>query len=241
MVSSLFAGTGERTLGAALENLQLCCHSAPGLVATRRCLESPAHGRQVDGNPPTGPCPLGGFLPVGDVLAEDYALGRRFLDAGFVARTSLDAVENRNVGCTMARTLERHTRWSKMRRALSPLGFALEPMMTPIVDRVAGRRSRARARSTAGIARRHVRRPDGDGPDRCPRPSGPVAFLAVPPAGAGPLVREPFLLDARVPQPPDRVAGQCLHDDAGHAHRARGSRQREFSDHGIPRSPRLAA
>lgn len=33
VVTSLFAGTGERTLGAALENLQLCCHAAPGLLA----------------------------------------------------------------------------------------------------------------------------------------------------------------------------------------------------------------
>ena len=133
MVSSLFAGTGERTLGAALENLQLCCHAAPGLVATDAVSSRPLTVGKSMAIRRRDLARLGGFQPVGDVLAEDYALGRRFLDAGFAARTSLDAVENRNVGCTVSRTLERHTRWSKMRRALYPLGFALEPMMTPVV------------------------------------------------------------------------------------------------------------
>ena len=133
MVSSLFAGTGERTLGAALENLQLCCHSAPGLVAADAVSRRPITVGKSMALRRRDLARLGGFLPVGDVLAEDHALGRRFLDAGFVARTSLDAVENRNVACSVGRTLERHTRWSKMRRALCPAAFAVEPIMTPIV------------------------------------------------------------------------------------------------------------
>jgi ceramide glucosyltransferase len=133
MVSSLFAGTGERTLGAALENLQLCCYAAPGLVATDAVSRRPMTIGKSMAIRRRDLARLGGFLPVGDVLAEDHALGRRFLDAGFVARTSLDAVENRNIGCSLARTLERHTRWSKMRRVLHPVAFAFEPMMTPIV------------------------------------------------------------------------------------------------------------
>ncbi len=133
LVTSLFAGTGEKTVGAALENLQLCASSAPGLVAmnavTRRTLtvgKSMAVSRRDLAR-------VGGFLSVGEVLAEDFVLGRRFLDHGFCVRTSLEVVENRNVTCSMKRTLERHTRWSKIRRVLSPAGFVTEPILTPIV------------------------------------------------------------------------------------------------------------
>ena len=138
MVTSLFAGTGERTLGVALENLQLCCHAAPGLIAMDAVSKRPLTVGKSMAIRRRDLAQLGGFLPVGDVLAEDYALGRRFLDAGFATRTALEPVENRNVGCTVARTVERHTRWSKMRRALYPAGFALEPVMTPVVMASAG-------------------------------------------------------------------------------------------------------
>jgi ceramide glucosyltransferase len=133
MVTSVFAGSGEQSVGAALENLQICASSMPGLVAMNivspRSLtvgKSMAVRRRDLAR-------LGGFLAVGSVLAEDYVLGRRFLDAGFKVRTSLDVVHNRNVRCTVARTIERHTRWAKMRRSLFQTGFALEPVLTPIV------------------------------------------------------------------------------------------------------------
>jgi ceramide glucosyltransferase len=133
MVTSLFAGAGERTLGAALENLQLCASTVPGYVAMNAVSPRPLTVGKSMAMRRRDLVRLGGFAPVGDVLAEDHALGRRFLDAGFLVRTSLDTVENRNVACSFMRTVERHTRWSKLRRTLFPIGFAAEPILTPIV------------------------------------------------------------------------------------------------------------
>jgi ceramide glucosyltransferase len=133
LVTSLFAGAGERTLGAALENLQLCASTAPSYVAANAVTSRPLTVGKSMAMRRRDLARLGGFVPVGDVLAEDYALGRRFLDAGFLVRTSLDTIENRNVACSVMRTLERHTRWAKLRRALLPSGFAIEPVLTPVI------------------------------------------------------------------------------------------------------------
>jgi ceramide glucosyltransferase len=132
IVTNLFSGNGERTLGAALENLQLCAATTPGLAAIDVVSRAPftvgksmaVRRRDLER--------LGGFQAVGHVLAEDFVLGRRFLDAGLGLRTSFHVVENRNVDCTVARTFDRHTRWAKMRRSLKPKTFAAEPVMTPI-------------------------------------------------------------------------------------------------------------
>jgi ceramide glucosyltransferase len=138
MVTSIFAGTGERTLGAALENLQLCASTAPGLAAMDAVSPRPFTVGKSMAVRRRDLALLGGFQPVGHVLAEDHVLGRRFLEAGLLARTSFEVVENRNVTCTVARTLERHTRWAKMRRSLMPLAFLGEPVLTPIVVASAG-------------------------------------------------------------------------------------------------------
>jgi ceramide glucosyltransferase len=138
MACSIFIGTGERSLGAALENLEICTHATPGLVAMDAVTDRPLTVGKSMAVRRRDLVRLGGFRPVGNVLAENHALGRRFLDAGLVARTSLAPVENRNVDCSVERTLERHTRWSKMRRALFPVAFACEPIMTPIVIASAG-------------------------------------------------------------------------------------------------------
>ncbi len=133
IVSSLFAGTGERTLGAALENLQLCASTTPGLVAINVAGARPFTVGKSMAMRRRDLARLGGFRPVGNVLAEDHMLGRRFFEAGFSARMSFETVENRNVACPVSRTVERHTRWAKMRRSLSPVAFSVEPVVTPIV------------------------------------------------------------------------------------------------------------
>lgn len=132
LVTSLFAGTGERTLGAALENLQLAAVVAPAVVLSTAFTKRPLTigksmamwKRDLDR--------IGGFAAFADVLAEDHVLGDRFLEAGFTLRTSLVTLENRNVGCSTRRTLERHARWSKIRRSLSA-GFFFEPLSCPLV------------------------------------------------------------------------------------------------------------
>ena len=133
LVTSLFAGNGERSLGAALENLQLCASSVPGYVAWNAVTTRPLTVGKSMAMRRRDLARLGGFQPIGDVLAEDHVLGRRFLDEGFLVRTSLCTVENRNVSCSVTRTLERHTRWSKLRRALNPGAFAAEPLLTPVL------------------------------------------------------------------------------------------------------------
>jgi ceramide glucosyltransferase len=132
MVTSLFVGTGEKTLGAAIENLQLCASSAPGLVAMNAVAARPITVGKSMAMRRCDLARLGGFGRVGGVLAEDHALGRLVLDAGFSIMTSLEIVENRNVTGTMRRTIERHTRWSKTRRTLHPLGFFGEPLLLPM-------------------------------------------------------------------------------------------------------------
>jgi ceramide glucosyltransferase len=138
IVTSLFAGTGERTFGAALENLQLCGSSAPGLVALNEACSRPYSVGKSMAMRRRDLARLGGFRPVGDVLAEDQILGHRFFEAGFTARMAFEIVENRNVGCAIAKTFERHTRWAKVRRSLQPVAFSFEPLLTPIVVATAG-------------------------------------------------------------------------------------------------------
>ncbi len=133
LVTSLFSGTGERSLGAALENLQICASTAPGIAAVNAVSGRPLTVGKSMAVRRADLQRLGGFESVGHVLAEDYVLGQRFKRAGLRATLSFDIVENRNTACSVVRTFERHTRWAKMRRSLFPLGFAIEPMLSPVV------------------------------------------------------------------------------------------------------------
>jgi ceramide glucosyltransferase len=133
LVSSVFAGAGEKTLGAALENLQLGTWVAPGIVASTVFLKRPLSIGKSMAIWRRDLVRMGGFHVVANVLAEDDLLGRHFHEAGYDVRVSFDVVENRNVASSVKRTLERHSRWAKMRRALSPVAFALELLLTPTI------------------------------------------------------------------------------------------------------------
>jgi ceramide glucosyltransferase len=132
LVTSIFVGSGEHTIGAALENLQLGAMNAPGIVATNALTPWPLTIGKSMAMRRRDLAKLGGFARFGSVLAEDQTMGRAFVEAGLGVRTSLDVVHNRNTSCSLRRTLERHTRWAKLRRSLNPVGFLFEPLLTPL-------------------------------------------------------------------------------------------------------------
>ncbi|MEJ7729161.1 MAG: glycosyltransferase [Polyangiaceae bacterium] len=132
VVSCLVAGGGERTLGAAVENAQLCAYVAPAVSTAHVCGRPITVGKTMAmrrGDMERA----GGWGAVGDVLAEDEVLGRRFEALGFGVALCAAPVLSPNTEATLARTLERHTRWAKMRRALSPVAFAAEPVLQPAI------------------------------------------------------------------------------------------------------------
>lgn len=131
LVTSVFAGTGERTLGAALENLQLSAVIAPFVVLST--LGLPVTIGKSMAMRARDLRDLGGFASFGDVLAEDLMIGRRFAAAGFRVATSFSVIENRNVAGSLSRMFDRHSRWAKMRRIIVPGFFAIEPLFSPIV------------------------------------------------------------------------------------------------------------
>jgi ceramide glucosyltransferase len=132
IVTSIFVGSGEETMGAALENLQLCGVTAPGIVATNLATSWKVTIGKSMAMRRRDLAKLGGFGRFGALLAEDQVLGDTFGAAGFGVRTSLEVVHNRNTTCSVRRTVERHTRWSKLRRSLYPVGYLFEPLLSPL-------------------------------------------------------------------------------------------------------------
>lgn len=131
LVSSVLAGTGETSFGAAVENLVIASHVAPGVVATARVAGRPISVGKSMAMRRTDLAKTGGFEAVAGLLAEDHALGRHFHAAGMKVRVCLDPVENRNVTGGIKRTIDRHTRWARIRRAMAPTGLAFEPLLMP--------------------------------------------------------------------------------------------------------------
>lgn len=133
LVSSLFAGTSEQTLGATLENLHLNGEVAAGIALPTELLGHPVvvgksmmFRRSVFER-------LGGFATIADVLAEDYVVGRMFHHAGYRIRLAATPIHNVNSTTNVRAFLRRHLRWGMIRLRLVPLPFLLEPLNRPLL------------------------------------------------------------------------------------------------------------
>lgn len=132
LVTNLFAGVGEGSFGAALENVQLTGFCAAG-VALPTVLGDPLLVGKSALFSRTRFEALGGLERLSDVLAEDFVMGKTFAHAGdrvLVAPTVLANVTRR---VSLASVFGRHLRWAMLRFRLRPVAAALEPLTSPLV------------------------------------------------------------------------------------------------------------
>lgn len=131
LVTSLFAGSGEASLGAALDAVQLNGFCAAGSALPTSFGDAAVVGksllfsrRQFEA--------LGGFGEVADVLAEDFVMGKLFQHAGLEVRIAGTVVHNVTGRLSVEGFLQRHLRWSMLRLRLRPGAFLLEPLTAPL-------------------------------------------------------------------------------------------------------------
>ena len=126
LVSNLFVGVGEAHPSAIMENLQLNGYIAGGVAMAAVCRVTCVVGKSML-MPVRVLEAVGGFAAVRNILGEDQVLGIRVRQAGYSIRLSHHVIDNVNCRRSFRWFLNRHSRWSKIRRRLALPSFLFEP------------------------------------------------------------------------------------------------------------------
>jgi len=132
LLTSLVTGVGEKSAGAAMDNLHLSAFvSAAMCFALQTAKITCVVGktmllRRSDLEA------LGGLALVKDVLAEDFVLGEAYQKAGKRVLLSTTAVQNVNIEASVDRFMSRHARWLRMRAVISMLGMVADLAANPV-------------------------------------------------------------------------------------------------------------
>jgi ceramide glucosyltransferase len=132
LIMNLFAGTGEDSFGAALENVQLTGFCAAS-VALPTLLGDPLLVGKSAAFSRARFEELGGFQRLSDVLAEDFVMGKTFAHAGERVLVAPAILANVTRNATLRSMLARQLRWGMLRFRLRPVPALLEPLTSPLV------------------------------------------------------------------------------------------------------------
>jgi ceramide glucosyltransferase len=138
LVSSPIRGGRGRSLGAALEGLQLNTFVMGGVAALHRVFDEPCVvGKSMLLRRSTLER-IGGFPFLGRFLAEDQVCGQEVVRLGQRLALAHTPVDNVLGGLSVRDFLSRHLRWAKIRRHVAPAGYAAEALLNPLLLALAG-------------------------------------------------------------------------------------------------------
>jgi ceramide glucosyltransferase len=130
LTSNIFVGTGEESLGSALDNMTVNSFCAPSSATAELTLNmTQIVGKSLAVKRPVL-AELGGWETVKDLLAEDQRFGRMLRKAGHRTRLCPTPVDNVTITQPFASFWRRHSRWAMMRFRLIP-GTWFELLMNP--------------------------------------------------------------------------------------------------------------
>lgn len=133
LLGCLVVGVGERSIGAAFENLHLTGFISPSMCAVQRVVDTTCVVGKAMIFKKSELDELGGISIVKDVLLEDFVLGETYRRADKRVVLSSQVVANVNVHTTITQFLGRHSRWLKMTAVVSKSGMAAQLFSNPLL------------------------------------------------------------------------------------------------------------
>lgn len=125
IVTCLYRGVAERSLGSRLESLGISSEFVPGVLCASQ-LEKGIHfamgstlalSRRILGA-------IGGIEAIADYLADDYELGYRIAKSGFQVEIANCLVDHHLPRYSIASFIQHQLRWARTIRSARPRGYA---------------------------------------------------------------------------------------------------------------------
>ncbi|MGB9907449.1 MAG: glycosyltransferase [Candidatus Saccharicenans sp.] len=138
LVFSPVLGTGSRSFASLMENTSLNFFTSGNVIALWKLFSQPVVVGKSMLIDRVALRTFGGFSYIKDYLAEDYILGKSFVDSGFKVSTNFIWVTNINRRTTFRGFYKRLARWARLRYQLHRSAYLLEILLNPVIMALAG-------------------------------------------------------------------------------------------------------